>query len=159
MIAAQHDALKRRFDMMLARGTVVSADSGPKLQTIDARLMAGERPTKLEHFESYGFTARPHEGAEVVAGFVGGNRDHGFVIAYGDRRYRMQGLAGGEVALHDDQGQSIHMKRDGMVIKSGKPVTIEAPQIVLKGAIQITGDITQTGAIQSTGVHKAAGHT
>ncbi|WP_431477838.1 phage baseplate assembly protein domain-containing protein [Massilia eburnea] len=58
-----------------------------------------------------GFTSVPKPGAEGVVVFVGGNRDHGLVIAVEDRRFRLKGLASGEVAIYDDQGQKVHLTR------------------------------------------------
>jgi phage baseplate assembly protein V len=135
-IRAELAAMKRRLDGMFARGTITTVHD-QKLQHLDARLLIGETPTRLEHFQHYGYTARPLAGAEVIAGFLGGNRDHGFVLGFDDRRYRLKGLADGEVALYDDQGQTVVIGRDGIKIKtakkvtieSGEPVTIDAPRI------------------------------
>ena len=121
---------------------------------------------EVERFQEYGFTSVPHAGAEVVAIHPGGNRDHAIVITAGDRRYRLTGLAGGEMAIHDDQGQKVHIKRDGILAetskkitaKAGETATVEAPEIHLKGKVIITGDIEQTGKITSTGQHIAASH-
>lgn len=124
------DRLTRRFDMMLARG-VVDDVRDDNLQYLNVSSMYDERPTRIEHFQSYGFTARPHKGAEVLAAFVQGNRDHGIVIAFDDRRYRLKGLADGEMALYDDQGQKVHLKRDGVVIETTKDVTVKSSQKVV----------------------------
>ena len=56
------------------------------------------------------------------------------MVGVEDRRYRLRGLAGGEVAIYDDQGQKVHIKRNGIVA--------EAANIYLKsaGVIRIEGD-------------------
>lgn len=169
-----HDALNR-FDVrrteslvrsLVARGVVTEVDASAKMQSLGIRLESGHRPSRVEHWERYGLTAHPHAGAEVLALAVNGNRDHVAVLDAADRRYRVLDLAAGEVAVYDDQGQKVVLTRSGVVvdtpkaatIKAGEPVTIEAPGIHLKGAVQVTGDITQTGKITSTGPHIASGH-
>jgi phage baseplate assembly protein V len=123
--------LARRLSNILARGVVVLSDAARKMQTLQVTLLAGETAAALEHFEPYGLTARPQPGAEVLALFVDGDRSHGVVIVAADRRYRLKGLAAGEVALYDDLGQKVHLTRAGIVIDGGGlPVTIQnAPSV------------------------------
>lgn len=96
---------------MLARGTVVLADAAKKLQTLQVRLTAGEVKDKVEHFEPYGLTSHPLAGAEVLTAFLGGDRSHGVVLVASDRRYRVQELKPGEVAIYSDEGDKVHLKR------------------------------------------------
>lgn len=129
---------------LISRCTVVLANAGSKLQALQIRMLAGEVKDGVEHLEPYGFTSCPHGGAEGLAVFPGGDRSHGVVIVVADRRYRMQGLKKGEVALHDDQGQSVHLTRDGIVVKgAGKPVLItDAEKLRVECPIECTHDIT-----------------
>jgi phage gp45-like len=136
---------------LVQRGVVDRSDASQKMQTLDISLRNGHKPTKVEHWERYGITYRPHEGAEVLAFALGGNPDHLIVTDVADRRYRPKNLNPGELMIHDHQGQSILIGNDFIKIASGKKLVIEAD-------IEITGDITQTGGITSTGVHAAAGH-
>lgn len=110
--------ITRRIRMMVARGVVRVVYDGLKMQGLQASFMQGEVKDGLEHFQPYGFTHHPHAGAEAVAVFLGGNRDHGIVIVVDDRRYRLKPLAAGEVALYDDLGQMVHLKRNGAVVKA-----------------------------------------
>jgi phage gp45-like len=65
-----------------------------------------------------------------------------------DRRYRLTGLAKGEVALYDDLGSKIHLQRDGnILVQCATKVTLDVPDI------HATGNITADGEIQD----KAAG--
>lgn len=111
--------LGRRVQNMLARGTVVLSKAGTMMQTLQVRLLADETLDGIEHFEPYGFTSRPKAGAEVATLFVDGDRSHGLVLVAADRRYRMTGFKDGEVAIHDDKGQSVHFTEDGIVVKGG----------------------------------------
>lgn len=117
--------MARRLQNFFARGTVALSDASKLMQTLQVKLLAGETLAGLEHFEPYGLTSRPKPGAEVAALFIDGDRSHGIVLVVADRRYRIKGLEEGEIALYDDQGQSIAIKREGMVIDcAGKPLAI-----------------------------------
>lgn len=138
---------------MLARGTVVLADAAKKLQTLQVRLTAGEVKDKVEHFEPYGLTSHPLAGAEVLTAFLGGDRSHGVVLVASDRRYRVQELKPGEVAIYSDEGDRVHLKR-GRVIE----VVTETLNITASSAVNIdTPLLTQTGKIVSQGDQIAGG--
>jgi len=109
----------RRIQNMLARGTVALSNAATKMQSLQVKLLADETLDSIEHFEPYGFTSRPLPGAEVATVFVDGDRSHGLVLVVADRRYRMTGFEEGEMAIHDDQGQSVHLTRGGIVVKGG----------------------------------------
>ncbi|MFM0495587.1 phage baseplate assembly protein V [Paraburkholderia caledonica] len=146
--------LARAIQNMLVRGTVALANGATKMQTLQVKLLADDTPLPLEHFEPYGFTSRPKEGAEVVAAFFDGNRSHGVVIVAADRRYRLTTLEAGDVALHDDKGQSIVLGADGITITGNVKVigTITATEgingqdgVTIIGNATITGDATIGG--------------
>lgn len=137
----------------LARGVVALSNSASKLQSLQLRLLAGEVKDQVEHLEPYGFTARPLDGAEALAGFIGGDRSHGVVIVVSDRRYRIQGLKSGEVAIYTDEGDKIHLKR-------GRVIDIETQTLNIKATTGVnfdTPEITQTGRIVSQGDQVAGG--
>lgn len=119
-------SLDRRLQMIIARAVITAVDDARLLQALQLELLDDERLDGAEHFQAYGLTSVPHPGAEAVAVFPNGTRSHGLVIAVGDRRYRLRGLEAGEVALHDDQGQKILLKRDGIAIESAFAITIDS---------------------------------
>lgn len=131
----------RRVRLMVARGVVSLVNDALKVQGVQVQLLAGE-VRDMERLQNYGFTSHPHTGAEACAAFVGGNRDHGIVLAVDDRRYRLQGLARGEVALYTDEDQSgghrIHLKRGNeihliagasSIVMKPSGITLTAPGI------------------------------
>ncbi|WP_295379537.1 phage baseplate assembly protein V [uncultured Pseudacidovorax sp.] len=130
---------QRRLQNLIARGVVVLSDAAAKMQALQVRLLAGETLDAVEHFEPYGFTSRPKAGAEVLTLSVDGDRSHTLVIVAADRRYRLAGLEEGEMAIHDDQGQSVHLTRGGIVIKGGGlPMLVEeAPTITFKATEKV----------------------
>ncbi len=95
----------------------------------------------------------PQEGAEALAGFIGGDRSHAVVIVVADRRFRLQGLKPGEAALYTDEGDFIHFKR-------GRIIDIETVTLNIKATDSVNFDtplITSTGRIESAGDQIAAG--
>lgn len=134
--------LRRRVRLMVARSVVSLVTDGGGIQLVQVKLLAGEVRDGVERFQNYGFTSVPHPGAEGVMVCVGGDRDHGLVIAMDDRRYRLKGLAEGEVAIYDDQGQACHLKRDktihlygcdNLIADVATQATLNCPAINLGG--------------------------
>jgi phage baseplate assembly protein V len=128
-----------KISNMISRGTLADIDPDRKMQTVQARLLAGETKNGLEYFEPYGITSVPNNDAELVAVFLDGDRSNGLVICIADRRFRLQGMKTGEVALHDDQGQKVHLTRDGIVIEGGgKPLIIQdVPTATIKADMKV----------------------
>ena len=138
---------------ILVRGTLSLVSAAKKMQGLQVRLLAGEVKDGMEHFEPYGFTSNAQGGAEVLAGFFGGDRSHGVVICVADRRFRLQGLESGEVALYTDEGDKLHFKR-------GRVIEIETLTLKVKAATAVefdTPEIRTTGKIVSAGDQVAAG--
>nr|WP_286009671.1 phage baseplate assembly protein V [Salinicola sp. S1-1-2] len=135
--------MSRRIMLMVARGVLRRVDDQSRLQVLQATFLKGETRAGLERFQQYGYTAHPHPGAELLSLFLGGNRDHGVVIAVDDRRYRLTGLAQGEVAVHDDQGQKVHLTRAGIVIDGvGNPVRfVNCPDLYTDGNLHVAGEV------------------
>ena len=146
---------------ILARGLVALGNSASKLQSLQLRLLAGEVKDNVEHLEPYGFTACPLPGAEALAGFIGGDRSHAVVIVVADRRFRLQGIKPGEVALYTDEGDKIHFKRDRIIdietvtlnVKATDSVNFDTPLITSTGSIESAGDQVAGGVSQISHPH------
>lgn len=108
---------------LFLRGEVSKVDDTGNMQTLQAKVLAGELDEDIEHMQPYGLTSYPKSGAEVVLARVGADSDHVIAIVVGDRRYRLSGLAEGEVAIYDENGHYVILKSDRIVI--------EAPRIDL----------------------------
>lgn len=136
-------ALNRGLSNLLARAVVRGLDTAAKCQMLQIEMGGGEGKSDIEHMEPYGFTAAPLPGAESVAAYFDGDRSHGVVLVVSDRRYRIRGLASGEVAVYDDQGQSVMLTRAGIVVNgAGKPITFtNAPKARFEMSIEATGEI------------------
>lgn len=161
--------MKRRLQNMIARGVVKLSNAAKKMQAVQLALLAEETSEDtLEHFEPYGFTSRPQPGAEAVTVFIDGDRSHGLCLVVADRRYRMTDFKEGEVAIHDDQGQSVHLTREGIVVKGGglpikitdtPTVTVEADTSVKLDTplVHCTHDLTVDGLLTTLNFTMLAG--
>ena len=108
--------LETRLANLVARAVVKLVTDSTKLQALQLAILTGEVRDGVERFQEYGLTSVPFADAEAVVLFVGGRRDHGLVLAVDDRRYRVKDLAPGEVALYDDEGQRVWLKRGRIVV-------------------------------------------
>lgn len=144
-----NDRLMSRLRGMVSRAVVSLVNDSLKMQGLQVTLMADQTPDDAEHFQHYGFTSVPLPGAEGIALAVGGSTGHTVVINVDDRRYRLKGLPGGEVALYDDLGHKVKLTRDGIVIDgSGRQVLItNTPMTRLESNLHVTGNITSDGSI------------
>lgn len=126
--------------MSIGAVTVNLTDDDADHQALQVEGLADETLADLPYLQLYGFAHRPFPGAQGVLAAAGGAREQGIIIAVGDRRYRLKGLADGEVALYDDQGQSIQLKRDGIEISTELKVTLTAGGDVNLTAPKVTID-------------------
>ena len=82
------------------------------IQTVQASCLAGEI-REFERMQNYGFTSVPlSQSAEGVAVFVGGNREHGIIVALDDRTFRLKNLLPGQTAVYDLAGSFVKLSAD-----------------------------------------------
>lgn len=137
--------LGRAIRNISMRATVLSVNSNGKMQTLKIKMRDGEVKDNIEHFEPYGFTSKAHSSAEAVPIFFEGDRSHGVVILVSDRTYRLTALESGEVALHDDQGQKVHLKRDRILIETPFTFEVRADKIKLHADSEFKFDVNGQG--------------
>lgn len=165
-------SMQRRVMLTVGRAVIRKINDDPKMQSVQAELLKGELRDNLERFQQYGFTSVPHPGAEGVAVFVGGNRDHGILVCVDDRRYRLKGMQGGEVALYTDEGDKVHLKRNREIevitktlkiscetatVEASEKVTFTTPLAEFSGNVTIAGSLAVTGTTTSTGSISTSG--
>ena len=141
--------LKHRIMLMIARAAINSMnDVDGGYQAGQVSILDGEVRDNTVRLQDYGFTSVPLQGADAVVVFIGGNRDHGLIIATDDSRYRLQGMKNGEVALYTDEGDHIYFKRGKIIeIKCGSEIDINCATVKFSGDIQVSGKITAGGEI------------
>jgi phage baseplate assembly protein V len=145
--------LRNRVANSIARAVVTAVNSAGGMQVVQLGVLAGETVDDGEHFEPYGFTSRPQAGAEAVVLFPNGDRSQPLVVAVGDRRYRIKGLADGEAAIYNDTGAKVVLLADGnirCVPKAGGRVDITdsegTPLLVTDGLVHGSAIDTFTGS-------------
>lgn len=146
---------KRRIYGMVSRAVLSAVDDSTGIQALQIEGMADELHDGVERMQDYGFTSHPKAGAEATVVFAGGLRSHGLIVALGDRRFRLKDLTEGEVAMYDDQGQVVRLKRDGVFVHTDKKVTIEAGEDILvhgdaKITVEAVGDVLVDGEAKIT---------
>ncbi|MFN3686091.1 phage baseplate assembly protein V [Salinarimonas sp.] len=146
----------RRSLLAIARGVFRRATQG-KMQRVQADLLARET-RDMEYAEPYGLTSVPHDGAEVIAVAPGGNRSHLVAICVSDRRYRVQGLESGDVALYNDKGMVVTLGRETLTIEA--PAGMEIVQRVggVSATLSESGFAIQGGTVTHDGVNIGATH-
>lgn len=136
-------SLARRVRLTLGRGIIRLVNDAAGIQTAQVGVMANETRSNLERFQEYGLTSVPHAGAEAAVVFLGGNRDHGIIIAVDDRRYRLKGLEAGEVALYTDEGDYIKLGRNREIEVNTQVLRVIATDMVRMETpeLRVTGEI------------------
>lgn len=119
--------LRRRVLLMVRIGVLKIVRDSLATQELQVAVFDGEVLDKVKHLLPYGFTHHPLAGAEVLLVFPGGVTSNPIAVAVGGRAHRPKGLQPGEVAVYDDQGQSVTLARDGVVIETPFTVTVKAP--------------------------------
>lgn len=145
---------------LLVRALLTGTDSSNPLQYVQAKVFDGELEGDVEHFEAYGFTSRPHEGAEVYLTHLDGDRSHPIAICITDRRYRVRSLERGEVCIFDSKGRKVFLGRSGIAVEgvsdpvtvhTSSTVTVDAPNTTFTGNVHIMGGLVIDGSTTSAG--------
>lgn len=142
-----------RLQLLFAqgRGLLIGPDK------VQARVLDAETLDNLARVEPYGFSYRPHPGCETYLLFPAGDRSYGVAIIIGDKRYQMD-LVEGEVALHDDVGNHVHLKRGGIIeVKASAKVLADTPLFEATGNAVIGGNLVVMGGAMVTGVFEVNG--
>jgi phage baseplate assembly protein V len=142
--------LVRRLNMMLARGVLRAVADAGGIQVMQVGLLAGEVADGVERFQSYGMSSVPPAGGDTLVAFLGGNRDHGVVVAVNDRGSRPTGLNSGEVILYNDQNASVLLTNEGDLVIKARRVIIEAEETI-EATATTDATITAAGAVNLRG--------
>ena len=131
--------LLRKLARKVLRGIVSLSYDDKGIQRLQVKTLDGD-VYELPRMQQYGLTANPKNDAECLVVML--DESNGVVIAVDDRRYRLQGLAKGEVALYDDLGSKIHLQRGGnILLETSTKITLDAPDVHLTGNLTADGEI------------------
>jgi phage baseplate assembly protein V len=118
-------ALARRVLNAVGCGRVNTGNDSGRVQILQIQLSSNEIKDDTPRLAEFGFTSMPPVGSDAIVVFMGSDRSQGAVIATGHQASRLKNLKAGEVAIYDDQGQSVFLTRAGIVINGGgHPVTV-----------------------------------
>ena len=132
------DQVKTRVAMQIGRGMLAALDANqPGLATVTGFETADVLDGR-EFVSDYGLATRPHPGAEALIAYLAGLRSNGVVLRLFDRRYSIS-LEYGEVAIHDDLGQKVHLTRSG--------INVTTP-------LDLTATVGGNSTFQTTGTHR-----
>lgn len=134
-----------RLQLFFAQGTgVMIGDKKIQVMVLD------EEPLdNISRVEPYGYSYRAKSGCQTYLVFPSGDRSHGLALIVGDKRYQMV-IEEGEVALHDDEGNHVHIKRGGVIeVKATTEVIADTPFFRTTQDAQIGGNLVVLGATQS----------
>lgn len=119
---------------MVMKGVVMLVNNSLKMQGVQVQALAG-LTSEMERYETFGHTSAPLAGAEAIILNVGATQGNSVVICVADRRYRLQGLAGGDAALYDAAGNYVWLHADGTTeVKGVTQVLVNSPKVLLGGA-------------------------
>jgi phage gp45-like len=146
------EALQVRLANLVSRGVVRRVSDSDGMQTLQLEALAGETLGEVEHPHPYGLTSVPLDGAEVWIASIGGHRDQSVALAVSDRRYRITGLASGEVAVHNDAGARVVLRHSGDVeVTPGG-----TGKVKISADVEVTGTVTASVDVVGGGKHLAS---
>lgn len=140
--------LERIIQSMFFRGEVKSVTDTDDVQTVQTSGLDGY-VDDAEHVQPYGFRSRAKPGAQTIVARLGAV---GALVAWVfDGRYRLT-LEEGEVAILDDQGQKVHLKRAGIEVAAKTGAKID-----LKNDTDVTGTCNATTGFAFNGADGKTG--
>lgn len=137
------ERISHALQFAITKGAVVRTDDSPGAQRVETKGLGGWADW-ADVFYPYGFRSHAKSGAEAILCRLGAVGELIALVVF-DRRYRIT-LVEGEVAIFDDQGQKIHLKRTGIDVaaKSGA-------KIALKNDVDVTGTANATAGFAFNG--------
>ncbi|WP_342616975.1 phage baseplate assembly protein [Rhodoferax sp. GW822-FHT02A01] len=146
------NSVLRRIRMLSGIGDVTFAADSDVVQLLQVKISDQETIDETPRVAEYGFTSMPKVGCHAVLICVGGDQSGGVVIGTNDPTARMKNLQPGEVAIFDDQGQSVYLTRAGIVVNGGGlPITVNG-NVTINGTLHATGPITGDSTITAPNV-------
>ena len=141
------------------RGVLHLVKSADNIQKVQASGLADETLQDVELMQQFGFTSVPPANTQAVILPIGGQTTHGIVIATENGSFRVKNLQGGEVAVYDESGSSIVLKKgrlieidcDVLKINATKKVDISSPLVETDRVFTAQGQINGNGGMAVQG--------
>lgn len=116
--------LRQRVLLMVGRGIIKAIDDSGGIQKLQCSFLKNEASTGMERMGNYGISSWPLPDCEVLAVFIGGNRDHGIIVATEDRRHRVKNGNEGDIAIYTYENTG-HATGHRIVLKDGRKIDIK----------------------------------
>jgi phage baseplate assembly protein V len=151
---------KRRILSMVGKCILSAIDDSGGLQTVDLSFLKDETIDNIERVQEYGFTSHPPKDSEGVVAFLGGNQQHGVVIATDSSKYRIKPLPEGAVAIYNMNGDFVKLESDKMTVEVAEEyheaptkVVVNSPKVVLGTSLEnpLNGVVTGQCVCSLTG--------
>lgn len=141
------------------RGVLHLVKSADNIQKVQASGLADETLQDVELMQQFGFTSVPPANTQAVILPIGGQTTHGIVIATENGSLRVKNLQGGEVAIYDESGSSIVLKKgrlieidcDVLKINAATKVDISSPLVETDQVFTAQGQINGNGGMAVQG--------
>ena len=151
---AVSDSIRQAF-----RGKLTLTQSGESIQRVQVQGLADETLQDIEQLQQFGFTSHAPAHTDVIVIPLGGDTSHGIVIASEHGSFRVKNLQSGEVAVYDQSGSSIVLKRgklieincDNLVINASQKVQINSPLTETSTVFTAQGQINGNGGLAISG--------
>ncbi len=154
-------ALRRRISLMIGYCVITAVDDTGGLQQLQLKALADEVMDLRARLQEYGFTSRPHPGADAILVSLGGNRTNTVVIAVDDRRYRLKLENEGDVAVYSSGENYLIMRANGDIdcrAPGDARIAIEGDaDVIVGGEARIEGEIARLTSSTKT-IVECAGH-
>ncbi|HHF7319897.1 TPA: phage baseplate assembly protein V, partial [Haemophilus influenzae] len=140
-------------------GVLHLVKSADNIQKVQASGLADETLQDVELMQQFGFTSVPPANTQAVILPIGGQTTHGIVIATENGSFRVKNLQGGEVAVYDESGSSIVLKKgrlieidcDVLKINAATKVDISSPLVETDQVFTAQGQINGNGGMAVQG--------
>ncbi|MGC4059938.1 MAG: phage baseplate assembly protein V [Aquabacterium sp.] len=150
------ERLWRRVQALISPARLTLADDSGPVQKLQLKLSQLQVTDGVPRIAEYGFVSNPPLGTDCAVLFLAGDRTNGIVVGTNNQTYRMKNLTSGEVAIHDNNGQIVHLTATGIRITSSMPVIVDAPLLHCTGSITADGDISDEGGLKTMAGMRAA---
>lgn len=123
------------------RAVLSRLDTSKPIPAAQVTGLAGET-IACELVQHYGMASAPPAGTEVVMVPLGGRSAHSVIIASVHGEFRID-LQPGEVAIHTDEGDRLHLRRgrvvelvtETLLLAATKEVRIDSPKVLCTGDV------------------------
>lgn len=108
--------LKRRVMLMVGRSIITAIDDSKDIQQLQLKVLADEVKGQVENFQIFGFRGHPPKTSEGIMVCLGGNREHGVIIATEHRETKslLPTLDEGDTVFYNKNGKFIHIVGDNI---------------------------------------------